>query len=194
MNTLIYDFETLSTQATNGVVVSLAILFYNESFSNTYTYEELLANCKCIKFNVEDQVKNYNRVISKDTLDWWAKQSPEARKQLTPSSKDKLISEIDDFLSEHVDFKSLKKCYTRGNTFDPIFMEYIYKDIGKVERIPFWTIRDTRSTIDGMSWGTNLDNKFIPNGLKEKFIAHDPRHDIVMDVMRMQTLAQAITQ
>ncbi len=196
MNTLIYDFETLSTKTTNGVVLSLAILSYNEDRLSGfgYTYEGLLAKCKYIKFNVEDQVKNYKRVIDTDTLEWWSKQTPEAIKELDPSDNDQLISTIDDFLREHVDFKQLKKCYTRGNTFDPVFMEYIYKDIGKKEPIPFWAIRDTRSTIDGMSWGANLDNKFIPDGLKEKFIAHDPRHDIVMDVMRMQTLAQAITQ
>jgi hypothetical protein len=46
--------------------------------------------------------------------------------------------------------------------------------------------------IEGMSWGTDMDNGYIPEGLAAKFIAHDPRHDIVMDVMRMQELARAL--
>ena len=57
---------------------------------------------------------------------------------------------------------------------------------------PWWIIRDTRSMLDGMLWGSGIDNKFIPDGLEEKFVHHDPRHDIVMDVMRMQTVASAL--
>ena len=46
--------------------------------------------------------------------------------------------------------------------------------------------------LDGMCWGSSLDNKFIPKEYEEKFVHHDPRHDIVMDVMRMQTVARYI--
>ena len=48
--------------------------------------------------------------------------------------------------------------------------------------------------IEGMSFGMKLDNGFTPSGLENQFIKHDPRHDIAMDVMRMQLLAQAILQ
>ena len=57
---------------------------------------------------------------------------------------------------------------------------------------PWWVTRDTRSTIDGMAWGEDINNKFIPEGLEEKFIAHDPAHDIVMDVMRIQYLSRIL--
>ena len=43
-----------------------------------------------------------------------------------------------------------------------------------------------------MSWGIDLRNGFIPEGLESVFVAHDPQHDIVMDVMRLQTLALAL--
>jgi hypothetical protein len=46
--------------------------------------------------------------------------------------------------------------------------------------------------IDGMLLGSNMNNKFIPEGLETEFVAHDPRHDIAMDVMRMQVLTRAI--
>jgi hypothetical protein len=43
-----------------------------------------------------------------------------------------------------------------------------------------------------MAWGAGLSNGFVPEGLEEQFVAHDPQHDIVMDVMRLQTLAIAL--
>jgi len=194
-NVVVYDFETLSQEATKGVVVSLALLNFNEDrfLANPYTYEGLLAKTKMIKFDVKDQVDNYGRKVNRDTLNWWKKQSPEARKQLIPSKeRDVPITKLYDWFVVNTMKSNIKKVYTRGNTFDPIFMTYLMIDINKPEPYPWWTIRDTRSMIDGMTYGSDISNKFIPDGLKEKFIAHDPRHDIVMDVMRLQVLAQSI--
>ena len=44
MNSVIYDFETLSQDMVNGVAVSLAVLQYDDKrfLKNPYTYEELL--------------------------------------------------------------------------------------------------------------------------------------------------------
>jgi hypothetical protein len=192
---VIYDFETLSQDQNKGVVISLAILSYSESrfVSNPYTYEELLDNCKKIKFNVAEQVNKYNRTISKETLGWWKAQNKEAQKQLAPSSEDVSIDLLYDFLVENIDLKNHKKAFTRGNTFDPIFMDSLLKENNRVNPMHWGSIRDTRSYIEGLAFGSTLSNKFIPDGLNEKFIPHDPSHDIVMDVMRMQTLIQAVS-
>jgi hypothetical protein len=192
---VIYDFETLSQDQNKGVVISLAILSYSESrfVSNPYTYEELLDNCKKIKFNVAEQVNKYNRTISKETLGWWKAQNKEAQKQLAPSSEDVSIDLLYDFLIENIDLKNHKKAFTRGNTFDPIFMDSLLKENNRVNPMHWGSIRDTRSYIEGLAFGSTLSNKFIPDGLNEKFVPHDPSHDIVMDVMRMQTLIQAVS-
>jgi hypothetical protein len=192
---VIYDFETLSQDQNKGVVISLAILSYSESrfVSNPYTYEELLDNCKKIKFNVAEQVNKYNRTISKETLGWWKAQNKEAQKQLAPSNEDVSIDLLYDFLIENIDLKNHKKAFTRGNTFDPIFMDSLLKENNRVNPMHWGSIRDTRSYIEGLAFGSTLSNKFIPDGLNEKFVPHDPSHDIVMDVMRMQTLIQAVS-
>lgn len=191
---VIYDFETLSQDQHRGVVTSFAMLNFTESryIDNPYTYEELLANCKYIKFDVEEQVKTFGRTMSKDTIQWWSEQGEEAKKQITPSKNDRSVLDFYEWITENVDCGKIKKSYTRGNTFDPMFLQYLMEETGGKDPFHWRTVRDTRSMIDGMSYGMNLDNGFMPGDLKLKFVKHDPRHDIAMDVMRMQLLAQAI--
>ena len=193
-NALIYDFETLSTNPVDGVVTSLALLNFSEERYTTqpYTYEELLDTSKYIKFDVFEQTEKYDRKIMKSTLDWWNDQDEDAKKQIKPSSLDVSISTLHDFLIQNVNFKQLKKSYCRGLTFDPPFMESVLKATGKTMPISFIIERDTRSMIEGMSFGMDLKNSFMPGSLKDKAVKHDPRHDIALDVMRMQMLAQAI--
>lgn len=189
---IIYDFETLGQIPEKSVVLSMGILSYNEDRflqDEGYTYEELLGDTNYIKFNVEEQVKHFGRTIDPNTLEWWKSQGETAKHVLKPSTDDVSISELKDWIETLYDVKSFKKVFTRGNTFDPMFLRSLTKD----DVFNWWSIRDTRSYIDGMLIGNDeLDNKFIPEGLSEKFVHHDARHDIVIDVMRMQTLFRAI--
>jgi len=191
---VIYDFETLSQDTQRGVVTSFALLSFSEKryISNPYTYEELVESCAYIKFDVEEQVRSFKRIMSKETIDWWASQGDEAKKQITPSSEDVSIKELHSFLCDNIDLKNHKKAYTRGNTFDPIFLDSVLKECNFYNPMHWRTIRDTRSMIEGMSFGMDLMNDFMPGDLEKKFVKHDPCHDIAMDVMRMQLLAQAI--
>lgn len=194
---VIYDFETLGQKQTSSVVLSMAALAFTESrftSDNPYTYEELLYSARFIKFNAQEQVSKYGRTIDKSTLEWWAKQPAEARKSLTPKPDDAPLVELYPFIMDLVDDPSkLTKVYTRGNTFDPIFLQSLLENIGQPDPFPWWSVRDTRSMIEGMSYGSGIQNSFIPEGLEKVFVHHDPTHDIAMDVMRIQTLARLIT-
>lgn len=191
---VIYDFETLSQDQRRGAVASFAMLNFSEKryLDEPYTFEELLSECKYIKFDVEDQVTNFKRTMSKDTLQWWNEQCEDAKKHIKPSSSDVSIVTFYDWITKNVDCGKIKKSYTRGNTFDPMFLQYLMAQTGNPDPFHWGTVRDTRSMIEGMSFGMNLDNGFMPGDLKDKFVKHDPCHDIAMDVMRMQMLAQAI--
>jgi hypothetical protein len=195
-NCAIYDFETLGQDQRKSVVLSMAALAFNEErfvSENPYTYEELLYSAKFIKFNAQDQVAKYKRTIDKDTLEWWSKQPQEARKSLTPSKDDVPLVELYPFIMDLIDNPAdVKKVYTRGNTFDPMFLQYLLEDIGKKDPFPWWSVRDTRSMLEGMAYGSDITNKFIPEELKSVFVHHDPIHDISMDVMRLQTLARIL--
>lgn len=189
---VIYDFETLGQIPEESVVLSMGILSYDEDRflqDDGYTYEELLDDTNYIKFKVEEQVKHFGRTIDPNSLDWWKSQGEAAKRVLKPSANDVGIDKLKGWIENLYDVKSFKKVFTRGNTFDPMFLRSLAKD----DVFNWWSIRDTRSYIDGMLIGNDeLDNKFIPEGLTEKFVRHDARHDVVMDVMRMQTLFRAI--
>ena len=194
-NSLIFDFETLSQNQQNGVVTSLAFLgFSNSRFvENPYSFDELLDKCHYIKFDIQEQVKKYNRIISKETLDWWMSQGDEAKKQITPSKNDVSIDKLYDFIIQNVDFSNLKKIYTRGGSFDPNFLESVLAQCGKEVPFQWRMMRDTRSFIEGMGIGIDkFVNDFNLKAFDGKFIKHDPRSDVVADVMRMQAMTRLI--
>ena len=195
MRSCIYDFETLSQDAFNGVVVNIALLVFDEGrfVNEPYDFLELVNDCTLIKFDVEEQVKKYGRKIQQSTLEWWSKQNKTAQKMLAPSSDDVSIECLYDVLYNDIKLQTCDRVYTRGNTFDPVFLKSVLRHFDKEDPSKWWNIRDTRSLFDGMLWGTNMDSKFIPPGLKDLFIPHDPCHDIAMDVMRFQTLVRELS-
>ena len=195
-NSIIFDFETLSVDVNQGVVLSLGLLTYNSFRLNSdelYSYDELLGKTKYMKFDVTEQVKKYGRKIDKSTLEWWNTQGESAKKVLDPNPDlDQSIDKLYNFFVLNVNINNLKTVFTRGNTFDIPMLEGILKSTGYSVPYPFWMVRDTRSYLDGLLYGSGQRNSYIPEGCQEKFVAHDARHDVVMDVMRMQTIIQAL--
>ena len=189
---VIYDFETLSQNAFNGVVLSVAGIEYDEKrfLENPYHYSELLDMCEYVKFDVKDQVK-YGRKVEKGSLDWWKKQSASAQKQLLPSENDVPITVFPKFL-ETLNIKRAKKVFTRGNAFDPVFTRSILDSLDIEDPTPWWALRDVRSYIDGFTFGTDINHDFIPKELVDEFVQHDPIHDVAMDVIRMQFLIRTM--
>lgn len=195
MNSCIYDFETLGQDVFDAVAVNLAVLKFDEGrfVKNPYKFEELVDSCKLIKFNVEEQVKEYGRKIQQSTLDWWMQQDKSVQKQIRPSKDDVSISELYEFLSLDIQIQKCDKVYTRGNTFDPILLSSLLRHFQQIDPTKWWVIRDTRSLFEGMTYGHNIKSTFIPEGLEQNFKAHDPCHDVAMDVMRFQYLVRLLS-
>jgi hypothetical protein len=194
MKSCIYDYETLSKDMINGVAVNLAAIIFDDSrfIEQPYEFEELLESAYFIKFDVKEQVEKYGRTIQKETLDWWMKLDPEVRSMIKPSPDDVSIELVHSFFKDTLQIQNCDKIYTRGNTFDPIITETLHRNIGKVDPAKWWVIRDVRSLFEGMTYGHKIKNNFIPEGLQSKFIAHNPIHDIAMDIMRFQYLARVL--
>lgn len=190
---IIYDFETLGQKPTSAVLCLAALRFNEDRYlsDEPYTYKELLDSARFIKFSVREQAEIYGRRIDKSTIDWWKTQSKDAQELIKESDADQSLVEIVPFFRNLiVDPSQISKVYTRGNTFDPIFLDSILENVKSPEVYNWWAIRDTRSMIDGLSFGSGLKNTFMVPGLEESFIHHDPIHDIAMDVMRMQYLVR----
>ena len=194
-NSLIYDYETLGQDVINCPVLSMAAFAFdtNRFISKPYTLSEIVDGSTYVKFDVNEQVKVFKRVIESSTIDWWMLQSKEAqRSQLKAYKTDVSISEMPDVLESI--YTEGASVYTRGNTFDPIITETMCKAMGKPSPYPWWSIRDTRSMIDGLSYGSKMSNSFMPEPVEYKdVVLHDPRYDIALDILRLQVLIRAIS-
>lgn len=199
---LIYDFETMGQDVTSCVALSFAGIFFDkERFvsDNPYTYDELIdpdrSNIIHCKLSVEDQVKNYGRTIEQGTLDWWSKQNAEAQKVLTPLDSDLTLEELSRKLLEFISHIKIGCSWTRGNSFDPVLLDSLYKNLGIENPLPWWTIRDTRTFIEALTLDqVGLKNSFNPLTQEEydaKFVHHDPVHDCALDIMRMQLVVKS---
>lgn len=189
---LIFDFETLSQNPINGALVSCALLTFDMDILplNGYTYEELLSRVKYFKFDVKDQVELWNRRVDPKTLEWWQQQSKEALATIKPSKEDKPLREFMPWFKSNFNRDKLQYIFTRNNTFDPVIIQSICNDYIPNEPIPYdwWKIRDTKSFIMGLTYGHGIRDNFIPPEADGKYVTHDPRHDVVLDVMRLQVL------
>lgn len=196
MKCAIYDYETLGRDVRDLPIISFAVLLYDdEMFINEepYTYDELLEMCDYYKFDVADQVKNYGRVINQDTLNWWKDQNEEARKLIAPKPDDLPLTKLYVIIKRIVNDYDPKRIFARSNTFDPMITKFAINALGYEDPTKHWTVRDTRSYIDALLYGVDLSNKFFPPTVKEEqFVHHDPRHDIALDVMRMQYLIRTV--
>ena len=194
---VIYDFETLSKDRFNCVILCIAGLKFDQkrfTSDDPYTFEGLLRDTSFMKFDVQQQVKTYQRKIDMDTVRWWKEKPAKIQDMLLePAESDSPFYSIVTFIKELIPNENLvDMVFTRGNTFDPIILKGITEQLKSQDPYPFYKDRDTRSFIDGLTFGADMRNDFMVPGLEEKFIAHDPRHDIVMDVMRMQYVVRLL--
>jgi hypothetical protein len=187
---LIFDFETLSQNPINGALVSCALLTFDMDILsvNGYSYEELLNRVKYFKFDVKEQVDRWNRRVDPKTIDWWQQQSKEALATIKPTADDRPLTEFIPWMETHFERKSIKYVFTRNNTFDPVIVQSVCGDLNLVVPYDWWKIRDTKSFIMGLTWGHAIKDSFIPPMAENKYVKHDPRHDVVLDVARLQTL------
>jgi hypothetical protein len=200
---LIFDFETLSQNSCKGVVLCGAFLDFdmNEFMDNPYTFRSAFGKTKFISFDVSEQARNYKRVIDKETISWWEEQ----KKQKPPGTFDFIlrppketivsISQLLPFIKTHYSEK-YDRIFTRGS-FDGILLESIFRDCNQESPIPYWKMRDVRSFIEGLliTDTSGIKNNFIPPGLNEsELILHDPRTNVVLDLLRLQAVIPLLFQ
>jgi hypothetical protein len=179
------DIETLS-QKSDAVVLSLAILHFNETDKSSY--EEFLSRTLFVKFIVKEQIENYNRSYAKDTIEWWKKQCDVVRKvSLNPSSDDIELASgimlVRDYIRKHSDENDI--VWTRGS-LDQFCIDSVCEDSLKVPVLFHYNrYMDMRTAISLLKDTAKNGYCDLPDLDKNKVFKHDPRHDVVYDVMML---------
>ena len=182
---IVYDVETLGTEST-AAILSVALIHFKED--ETPEYDDLLARALFVKFDVAIQVEQYGRVVKRDTLEWWRKQSPAAmRKSLTPNIDLDMhprdaFAKVTAYMKSHGDEDSI--VWARGS-----LDEMVTHSLTSAMKLPpiahFHRWRDIRTAIDLLKTTSNGGYCAVPGFDKNRVIKHDPIHDCAYDVMML---------
>jgi 3' exoribonuclease, RNase T-like len=199
-NHFIIDAETFGQNVNSCAIInfSYTIFDYERFIDNPYSYDELLASVQVSKLNVAKQVED-GYIIEPSSLDFWAKVSSDAKKQLKPDPiNDLTYDQFCNIMLSYIGKDKIDYWWSRSNTFDPALLWRVFNDSSKLDqlnfKLKFWKVRDTRTFIDAKTDFKLNMNGFIPIDKEEwdlKFREHDSKHDIVGDVLRMQRLVRA---
>lgn len=189
MNHVILDFETLSTRPSACILSMGLVPFSDDDSAEDKTFEELKKDGIHVKFDVKRQV-DLGRTINHDTLDWWSKQSPEAKKVFSPRDSDMAIEYLPKIINGFIKqngITSYSNWYARGMMDYPIF-ESIYRDSLEVElpeEYKFWNCRDLRTAIHFLT-GNERGKIELSSEIMSKAVVHNALDDCCLDVLRLQ--------
>jgi hypothetical protein len=129
MKHVMIDLETLDSHST-AAITSIGAVFFDVDTN---------ALGKEFKRNVSSRSsQKFGLTIDADTIEWWFKQTPEARAHLydpLPITLDAALRDFTNFLRENgdVDAKGSPAVYVWGNgaTFDNVILRYAYEKVGQ---------------------------------------------------------------
>lgn len=179
------DVETCSTES-NAIVLSVAVVWFDPTDAGV-TYEQLVDRCLYVKFDAREQ-KKLGRHVSKDTMEWWNKQS-EAIKNLAflPSSRDVTaavgLEQVRAYIKEHGNEDSF--IWARGS-LDSMVVDSLARsvDLPPLTNYSMWM--DVRTAIRVMKETTNRGGYCPVEGLDMgKLLKHCPIDDVCIDVLML---------
>lgn len=205
MNHFIIDFETIgqNSREVPAIDCSYTTFEWERFIDQPYSFKELVLDMQSAKFDIKDQMLNFGCKYTERDLQWWMDQPTELRKYLKPDPSQDLKAV--QFMEKLVDYLRqtgpIQNWWSRSNTFDPVILERIAQNAGKSsllgDYLKWWAVRDTRTYIDAkfdfkVPGGKNA---FIPVADIAKweynFNAHDSKHDVAADVLRLQAIVRA---
>ncbi len=193
---LTFDCESVGTSS-DAVILGVAFVAYNLVENANTSLPELQKHQSFFrKLNVEEQVKAHHRKIESSTLDWWMKQSAEARKILKPSAEDvdlqTFFADLKKWLGTMSFSSSYGTVWTRGG-IDMLWLDSLAKNIGLQELgqrpMRWYLVRDIRTAVDVLGASSKFNgmpdaydeymNGQIPNAGQ---IVHDPVFDCLKNI------------
>lgn len=186
----VFDIETLSIESTS-VILSACLLYVDPSKlpeDNNDAYKYLYERGLFVKLKVSEQIA-HGRTMSKDTLDWWAKQGELPRKiSFIPAADDLTVQECYNQLSEYFfaipNAKNLP-IWVRGSMDQPAF-ESLLRAFNLKPYSPYNNYRDIRTAISILYSDTEKNGYVeIPNFNSDIVMKHDPVADCCLDALML---------
>lgn len=196
----IIDFETFGNVSSSSVI-DLALITFDSDPEVLESFDELVKRGHRIKFDLKSQ--KGHRLFGKSTLEWWKKQSAEARANLASTPDDLSviagIKEAQQYLIDNGIHPWDSFGWCRGQSFDfPIFVDCLRDvqraqgiseeeiDTFKEEPCKFWNQRDIRTAIESLLLTRGLTTTPLPKGTLDGFIAHDSIYDCAKDILMLK--------
>ena len=193
------DFETMGDDVLEpcaAIDMSIIVGDTDKMLSdNPYSCKDLVL-AKRFKLSIADQVTNHGFVVQDSAVKFWQEVSPEARKHIKPSKEDLTVEQFINELINHLNsIGKFDYWFSRGNTFDPIILQRLFKVVGKTytfkEYFRFNRVQDMRTHINA-----KMDNPVTTNIVpiqddqfwKSVFVEHDSCWDVLADLLRYQTI------
>lgn len=202
MKLIWFDFETMGDDVLEPcAAVDMSIILGDTDkmlSDNPYTCKDVVL-AKKFKLSISDQVNNHGFVVQDSAIKFWQKVSPEARKHIKPSSEDLTVDQFINNLLAHLNtMGKFDYWFSRGNTFDPIILQRLFKVVGKThifkEYFRFNRVQDMRSHINAkmdFPITTNLTPIKDEVFWKKVFVEHDSAWDVLADLLRVQAIMRA---
>jgi hypothetical protein len=184
------DLETLGVESTSAIL-SLGMTYFDPS--KPLSMRQLFKDSIFIKFDVQEQIRMYNRTREKSTLDWWSKQCDYAKRtNLLPSDKDVGTAEGVQRLRDWFNAKPNAKdemVWVRGHLDQPVF-ESLLRAMGEPPFISYAAFRDVRTAIDcfyptSRNGYVEIDLDKCPDYDRDQIVKHHPVADCVLDVCQL---------
>ena len=135
------DLETLATSSDAAILTIGAVKF--DPFGRELTDPEMISFYARIDLDSCDEI---NLVTNDDTIEWWAKQSAEAKYEAFENPDRQHIREVFDQLYKFC--WGAKRVWSNGAAFDVVICETVYKRLNKAIPWSFWQVRDVRTAFD----------------------------------------------
>ena len=142
MNEIMLDIETLGAN-NNTVILSISAVKFNLSTGEIGDKFEMGLNILQQLFQKRD--------IENETIEWWSKQTDEAKKRITDLKQFnvyEVLTKFNIFAFKNVTHVKEIKIWGNGCTFDNIILESLYKSFSLDYPFPYWGNRDVRTLVD----------------------------------------------
>lgn len=170
------DMETLDT-APSTVILTIGAVLFDPRGSGIIDQIEL-------RPTIDEQTDMYGRTISDSTMEWWAKQSPEA---IEEAMGDRDRTSYRDCMEKLYKFCWQRdKVWSNGSVFDIMVAESAFRDLDMQFPWQFWNIRDCRTIYDlaGVSlkdkkYNTSTTHKAVEDAIHQALVVQDAYRKLI---------------